>query len=106
MARITHQEALDAINTAILTAEPKAEAHEIKIIEHNCVGMFEDVKILVRLDDSKDVISDALIVGLKSLSMQADNGIVFDGTKMDWGRDGQDFVLLFFSVDMMKSCGG
>ena len=106
MSRITHEEATDAINTAILNAEPNAAAHEIKIIEHNCSGMLEDVKILVRLDDAEDVVSDALIVGLKALSMRADNGIVFDGTKMDWGREGQDFVLLFFSVDMMKSCGG
>jgi hypothetical protein len=106
MPRITHQQALDAIDAAIRDAEPLAVAHEIKIIAHNCNGMAEDVKVMVRLDDDKDVVSDALIVGLKQLSMRADNGIVFDGTKMDWGKDGQDFVLLFFSIDMMKSCGG
>ena len=106
MPRITHQQALDAIENAISTSEPKAVAHEIKITEHNCDGMAEYVIVQARLDDADEVISDALIVGLKALSMRADNGIVFDGTKMDWGRDGQDFVLLFFSVDMMKSCGG
>ncbi len=106
MPRITHAEAIQAISTAIQESEPLAIPHEIKIIEHNCEGLSEEVKILVRLDDDNLVVSDDLIVGLKKLSMRADNGIVFEGSKMSWGKYEQDFVLLFFTVDMMKSCGG
>lgn len=106
MPRLTHQQAIDLVRTAVETAEPKAVAHEIKIIKHEIDGMAEDVEILVRLDDSPEVVSDALIDGLKLFGMRADNGVSFDGTMIDWGRDNLDFCLLKFSVNMMKSCGG
>ncbi len=87
-----------------MDAEVKAAPHEIKIIEHQIEEFEETVKVLARLDDAEEVVSDALITGLKKLNEDDSNGIVFEGTKMDWGRDNQDFVLLFFSVDMMNDC--
>jgi len=106
MARATHAEVITVIGEAITNAEADAVAHEIKIIEHDCDGMAEYVKVMARVSDEDNVVSDALIEGLKTLSMDASKGIVFNGTKMDWGRDAQDFVLLLFTVDMMKNCGG
>lgn len=106
MARTTHQEVIDFINATITAAEPEAVAYEIKIIEHEIVGMNEEVKVLARLDDAPEVVSDALIKGLKELNLKADVGVTFLGTKIDWGRDNQDFCLLMFSVDMMQNCGG
>jgi len=104
MGRNTHDAVLGAIADAINASEPNAIAHEIKIVEHSCEGMEEYVKIMARVDDDMDVVSDALISGLKEISMRADNGIHFDGGKLDWGRDDQNFYILFFTVDMMKRC--
>jgi len=106
MPRITHAEAIGAISSAIQTAEPLAAPHEIRMIERTCDGLAEEVKFMARIDDDSLVHSDALIEGLKELSLQADNGIVYDGDKLSWGKYDQDFVLLFFTVDMMKKCGG
>lgn len=102
--RATHAQVLDAIGNAIVASEPNAVAYEIKIIEHVCEGMREDVRVMARVDDDPEVMSDALIEGLKNISMRADNGISFDGSKLDWGKDDQNFYLLFFTVDMMKKC--
>lgn len=106
MPCLTRQEVLDAVSAAILLAEPKAVANEIELVERDFAELAYFAKVIVRLDDDPEVVSDALIDGLRLLSARADNGIVCDGTKMDWGRDGQDFVLLLFTVNMMKSCGG
>jgi len=104
MTRATHAQVLEAIGNAIVQSEPNAVAYEIKRIEHQCEGMGEDVRVMARVDDDPSVVSDALIVGLKEISMRAGNGIVFDGAKLDWGKDDQNFWLLFFTVDMMKKC--
>lgn len=106
MPRLTHNEVINFITTTISTAEPKAEAHEIKIIEHDIEGTNETVKVIARLDDDPNVISDNLIFELKKLNMNAGIGVTFLGTKIDWGKDNMDFCLLLFSVDMMKDCGG
>ncbi|MDM5272081.1 hypothetical protein PGH07_07805 [Sulfurovum sp. zt1-1] len=103
--RTTHKQALSFITTKISEVEPNATAREVKIIEHEIEGMAETVKIIARVDDDDTVVSDALIEGLKGLTFDATNGVSFLGTKMDWGRDKMDFVLLIFSVDMMKNCG-
>lgn len=106
MSRATHQQVIDFIAQAITDANEDAEAHEIKIIEHDIEAMNETVKVIARLDDDPAVISDALIEGLKKLNMNAGIGVTFLGTKMDWGKDNMDFCLLIFTVDMMKNCGG
>lgn len=103
--RTTHQKVLDFISGKIKTLEPKIVVYEVKIVAHEIEGLDEYAKVLARVEDNQELISDNLIVGLKAVTMDATNGVSFDGTKMDWGgRDKLDFVLLLFTVDMMKNC--